>query len=145
MKSLKSNNQKHFDCSLHLNQLEDINKGKCPCSPMRTSRLKAPEKMCEFTHERKKDHRSTKLGNSFSNVDLADVTTRHIWPQRRLCAAGSLREMKGCNPRLKYVARPVLSMRRWIGFSLPQTVQRPKDLPSRLGGSHAFYNFNWIS
>lgn len=65
-----------------------------------------------------KDH-STKLGNSFTNLDLTDVTTSHIWPQRRLCAAGGLSEMKGCNPQLKYVVRPVLSMRRWIGFSLP--------------------------
>ena len=124
----------------------DADGRKCPCTPVRKARLSGGEKkMCECIHMREKDHRSTKLGNRFMNLCLADVTTRHIWPQRRLCVAGSLSEMKGCNPQLKYVARPVLSMRRWIGFSLPQTLQRPKDMPSRLGESRAFYNFNWIS
>lgn len=110
---------------------------------MRTARLNETKKIREHVHTREKDHRSARLGNSFTNLDLADVTTRHIWPQRRLCAVGGLSKMKGCNPQLKYVARPVLSMRRWIGFSLPANAL--KDLPSRLGESHAFYNFNWIS
>lgn len=81
----------------------------------------------------KKDHRSTKLGNSFTNLDLADVATSHIWPQRRLCAAGGLSKMKGCNPQLKYVARPALPMRRWIGFSLPQTPPTPRGSAVSLG------------
>lgn len=126
-------------------QLGETNvRKKCPY-PYEDGRLNEREKqVCVYTHQSKRPQEH-ELGNSFTNLDLADVTTRHIWPQRRLCAAGGLSDMKGCNPQLNYVARPVLSMRRWIGFSLPQTLQRPKDLPPRLGESHAFYNFNWIS
>ncbi|KAI4788003.1 hypothetical protein KUCAC02_036126, partial [Chaenocephalus aceratus] len=36
----------------------------------------------------------------------------------RLCAAGGLSQMKGCNPRLKYVAKPVSVDEEAVGSGL---------------------------
>ncbi|KAK5891580.1 hypothetical protein CgunFtcFv8_018813 [Champsocephalus gunnari] len=64
------------------------------------------------------------------------------WPQRRLCAAGGLSQMKGCNPRLKYVAKPVSVDEEVHSLSLTNA---PRIRRLAWAITNAFYNFNWIS